>query len=31
VQVALLKSEGIEVDENDRIHVEKYRHHGLNT
>ena len=26
VQVSLLKSEGIEVDKNDRINVEKYRH-----
>ena len=29
VQVALLKSEGIELDENERINVEKYRYHPL--
>ena len=29
VQVALLKSEGIEIDENERINVEKYRYHPL--
>ena len=29
VQVALLKSEGIEIDENERINIEKYRYHPL--